>query len=288
MASGPYPCGGRRMLQALSFSDGPPGAAHRVASAAAGGPDAVRDAVVRAVGGLGGQRAALVLVFPDSESPWPAVAAQAAAAAPGARLAGMTSEGLLTGADGGRGCVALAVAGGFQIGAGIAEHASADMRGAGRRATEAALRDVSPSRVAPCCCSSSTRSRATRRTPSTAPTPSPARASPWPGAGRTGRTPPSSSTARPAATRSSPSPSARRRRSSSPARTAAGRWASRRSPPARGAAPCSSSTAGRRRRSTCRRSAGRAPRSTTRRSRPWRSCTRSRSRSWAAGCACAT
>src|SRR4051812_43818756 len=88
---------------------------------------------------------ALVLVFPDADMPWDDVVRQGSAVPAGCRVAGMTSEGLITGATvGTRGCAALAFAEDTAVGVGIARDASRDMHAAGRAAAEEALRELAP------------------------------------------------------------------------------------------------------------------------------------------------
>jgi len=106
----------------------------------ASGPDAPWRAVEDAVAALGEDRRGLVLAFPDARLPAAAAAEAIAAAAGGAPVAGMTSDGLLT-AGGLReeGCWALALGDGVQAQVGVATDASADPRGAGQRAAAEAL-----------------------------------------------------------------------------------------------------------------------------------------------------
>src|SRR4051794_23431600 len=120
----------------------------RPASGWASGLNAVRDAVTTAIDGLDGATPGLVLLFPDAGLPWSEIARQAAAAVPpGSRMAGMTSEGLITAEGVGvRGCTAMAFASATRVGVGLARGASDDMREAGRAGAEAALRDLDPRR----------------------------------------------------------------------------------------------------------------------------------------------
>jgi hypothetical protein len=108
----------------------------------ASGAHAVRESVAQATGALGGEPS-LVLVFPDAELPGADVLAQAAAAAPGRPVAGMTSRGLIT-PEGicPAGCAATAFAPELVVGVGMARRASGDPRGAGRAAAEQAVADV--------------------------------------------------------------------------------------------------------------------------------------------------
>jgi hypothetical protein len=104
----------------------------------AGGHTAVRDAVDLAADGLPGPPG-LVLVFPDAEIDGTEALVQAEAAAPTARVAGMSSDGLIT--DAGvryGGCSALAFADELRVGVGLARGAREDPAGAGRLAAEAA------------------------------------------------------------------------------------------------------------------------------------------------------
>src|SRR4051812_15955134 len=81
----------------------------RAASGWGDGRHAVRRAVAGAVAEIPGGHPSLVLLFPDAGLAPEEVLAQAAAAAPGCRIAGMTSDGLITGAGvGGHGCSAIA------------------------------------------------------------------------------------------------------------------------------------------------------------------------------------
>jgi len=104
----------------------------------AGGHHAVRDAVELAAGALEAPPA-VVLLFPDAGLAPGEVLAQARAAAPGARLAGMSSDGLVTEA-GVRygGCSALALASEIAVGVGLAEDGARDLAAAGRLAAERA------------------------------------------------------------------------------------------------------------------------------------------------------
>src|SRR4051794_41716429 len=82
----------------------------RARSGWAEGPLAVFEAVTDAVAGMPRAGGGVVLLFPDAALPADEVLAQAAAAAPGYRLAGMTSDGLITTARvRARGCSALAL-----------------------------------------------------------------------------------------------------------------------------------------------------------------------------------
>ena len=111
-----------------------------VASAALAGPRSVGRAVERAVGAVGGREAGLVLVFPPATIAPQDCAAEAAAAAGGALVAGMTSAGVLAG--GGQledGCSALAFADSVRFGVGLATGASADPCAAGRAAAAEAF-----------------------------------------------------------------------------------------------------------------------------------------------------
>jgi hypothetical protein len=81
-----------------------------------------------------------VLIFPDAAIPPEEALAAAAATAPGARLAGMTSDGVI--ADGAvrrGGCAATAFSPELSVGVGAAAFASRDLRGAGRAAAAAAV-----------------------------------------------------------------------------------------------------------------------------------------------------
>ena len=113
------------------------------ASAWSQGEDSVCQAVSSAVARLELDHAALVLVFPDAAVAPEEVLGQARAAAPQCRIAGMTSEGLIT-AEGVRskGCAAIAFGSEAIVGIGAATDASHDLRAAGRAAAEAAIADV--------------------------------------------------------------------------------------------------------------------------------------------------
>ncbi len=104
------------------------------------GPTAVADAVAGAADGLSDGPPSLLLVYCDATLEPDAVAAEAAAAAPGARVAGLTMEGAITheGLCVGS-CVAVAFSGAVAAGVGVAPDASSDMRAAGRAAAAAAL-----------------------------------------------------------------------------------------------------------------------------------------------------
>jgi hypothetical protein len=103
------------------------------ATAAAQGPTAVTEAVGQAVAGLGGTSPALVLVFPDADGPVDDAVSRATAAAPGSRIAGMTSRGIISSVgDHARGCLATAFSPEVSVGIGIASEASRDPREAGR------------------------------------------------------------------------------------------------------------------------------------------------------------
>jgi hypothetical protein len=109
-------------------------------NAALAGPDCVGRSVRAADGGLGGRPASIVLVFPPAGVPPAESAEQAAAAAGGAHVAGMTSADVLTSSGPVvEGCAALAFDDSVQAGIGIATRASADPRAAGRAATADAL-----------------------------------------------------------------------------------------------------------------------------------------------------
>src|SRR4051794_24254073 len=132
---------------ALNSLEQPAGAPDtpRAASSWADGRFAVRDAIADALARVPGAQPSVVLLFPDAGIPRAAVLAQAAAAAPGCRLAGMTSDGLVTGAGVvGHGCSALAFGPEVAVGIGVAEDASIDMHAAGRTAAEQALRRLRP------------------------------------------------------------------------------------------------------------------------------------------------
>ena len=105
------------------------------ASAWAQGPTAAGEAVRQAVNGLGGARAALVLLFPDADESVQDAVSAGTIAAPGARVAGMTSHGIISSAGHhARGCSATAFSTEVTAGVGMALEASADLRAAGRAA----------------------------------------------------------------------------------------------------------------------------------------------------------
>ncbi len=102
------------------------------ASAWAQGSTAAHEAVGEAVDGLGGARPALVLVFPDADDSVQDAVSAATGAAAGARVAGMTSRGIISSAgDHARGCSATAFSTEATVGVGIALEASRDLRAAG-------------------------------------------------------------------------------------------------------------------------------------------------------------
>ncbi len=113
------------------------------ASAWAADLDTLGDVVASASEELGGAGPGLVLLFPDVGMPAQAALERAAAAAPGARLAGMTSKGLIT-RDGVRtgGCAVAAFGPEVSAGVGIAHDASQDLYEAGRTAAASAVADV--------------------------------------------------------------------------------------------------------------------------------------------------
>ncbi|HEY1367808.1 MAG TPA: FIST N-terminal domain-containing protein [Gaiellaceae bacterium] len=115
-------------------------------SGVAVGPDCVFDAVGEAVSALGGRSASVVLVFPPASLEAPAAVDQAAAAADGAPVAGMTSDGVIAASGPPReGCSALALDDSVDVGIGVAARASGDARRAGRDAAAAALGGLSGS-----------------------------------------------------------------------------------------------------------------------------------------------
>ena len=120
----------------MSETDTIPGT---LAAAGAGsGEGAAAEATRAAVGALGG-RAALVLAFPSDIDP-DAAAAEAAEAAAGAPIAGMTGSGVIS-VDGAiqRGCSVLAFAEGTPVGVGVAEDAGRDLQRSALRAGSDAL-----------------------------------------------------------------------------------------------------------------------------------------------------
>ena len=107
----------------------------------ADGRNAVHEAVVAAVAGLGGARPRLVLFFADATLQPDEVVKQSVAGAGGARLAGMSAVGMVT-AGGLRreGCSAMAFGGeDVAVGVGVAQSASLDLSGAGSDATAGAV-----------------------------------------------------------------------------------------------------------------------------------------------------
>jgi hypothetical protein len=112
------------------------------ASGVGAGPDAVRDAVGQALGGLSGS-ASFVLVFPPATLGPEAAVEQATAASSGVPWAGMSSDGVIaSGAVVPSGCAAVAFDGDVDVGVGLGEGASHDPRGAARRAAAAAFAGV--------------------------------------------------------------------------------------------------------------------------------------------------
>jgi hypothetical protein len=112
-------------------------------SASLAGPGCVERAVSRAVEGLGGRPASIVLVFPPASLPAAESAARAAAAARGAPIAGMTSADVFgAGAQVVEGCSALAFDESVEVGVGVASRASRDPRAAGRDAVADAFAGV--------------------------------------------------------------------------------------------------------------------------------------------------
>src|SRR4051794_38397462 len=113
------------------------------ASSFAVGEDAVERAIAGAAVALDHDKPALVLVFPDAGIPPAAVAEQLASAAERFPVAGMTSDMFIAdGTTGSAGCAAMAFGSEVSAGVGLAEHASADARAAGRAAAEAAMAHV--------------------------------------------------------------------------------------------------------------------------------------------------
>ena len=109
------------------------------ASAWARGATAVTQAVGDAIAGLGGSPASLILLFPDADDALQDAVSVATGAAPGSRIAGMTSHGIISGTgDHARGCSVTAFSAEVSVGVGIAVEASRDLRGAGRAAALAA------------------------------------------------------------------------------------------------------------------------------------------------------
>ena len=105
------------------------------ASAWAQGATAAREAVGEAVEGLGGARAALVLVFPDAEDSVQDAVSTATSVAAGARIAGMTSYGIISSTgEHARGCSATAFSSEATVGVGMALEASHDPHAAGMAA----------------------------------------------------------------------------------------------------------------------------------------------------------
>jgi hypothetical protein len=115
------------------------------ASAWADGPDAAGDATGRAAAGLDGATPSVILLFPDAARPAGEAVAQARRAAPGVRLAGMTSDGVISSAGvHPTGCAATAFGPEVSVGLGMAAHASRDPYAAGRDAAQSALAALEP------------------------------------------------------------------------------------------------------------------------------------------------
>jgi hypothetical protein len=108
---------------------------------ASSGPDAVFDAVDEAVHAVGGC-ASGVLVFAPAQHGGTAAAAQASNAANGARVAGMSSDGVIADRATSAGACAVAFHPRFQVGIGYGEDLAANAGEAGRRAVERALDTV--------------------------------------------------------------------------------------------------------------------------------------------------
>jgi hypothetical protein len=113
------------------------------ASAWAEGPAAMLRAVEQAAAGLGDASPALILAFSDSALGAEEALAQAAVAAPGCPIAGMTSEGVLD-RDGLHedSCAAIAFGPDVSVGVGVVCNASRDLRAAGQAAAAAAVEGV--------------------------------------------------------------------------------------------------------------------------------------------------
>ncbi len=102
-------------------------------SAWADGPAAAAGAISEAISGLGGAAPALLLLFPDARSSVSEAALEARRAAPGCRLAGMSSQGVLSaGGSHTGGCSVTAFGPEVDVGVGFAGNASEDPREAGR------------------------------------------------------------------------------------------------------------------------------------------------------------
>lgn len=116
-----------------------------VASAWANGSTGPFEAVGTAVAGLGGDIPSLVLLFPDAGVPAAEALDLARRAAPDVRMAGMTSDGVISSSGAHpTGCVATAFGSELSVGVGLARNASVDARAAGREAADRALADVEP------------------------------------------------------------------------------------------------------------------------------------------------
>ena len=110
------------------------------ASAWAGGTGGVGAAVAEAVEALGDGPPALVLVFPDADDAVHDAVSAATRVAPTARIAGMTSHGIISSAgQHARGCSATVFSSEVAVGVGIALQASRDLREAGRAAAADAV-----------------------------------------------------------------------------------------------------------------------------------------------------
>jgi hypothetical protein len=116
-----------------------PTSSRLAASAAAHGPDAVRESCHAAVASLDGELG-LLLAFTSGERDAAASAAAIADAAGGAPSAGMSGKGVFAANEPvNDGCVALAFERSIECALGIAHKAAADMRECGRAATRLAL-----------------------------------------------------------------------------------------------------------------------------------------------------
>ena len=104
-------------------------------SAWADGPTAAAEAIAAATAGLAGAAPSLLLLFPDVRSSAAEAVREARRAAPGCRVAGMSSQGVLSsnGSHPG-GCSATAFGPEVEVGVGFGSGASEDPREAGRAA----------------------------------------------------------------------------------------------------------------------------------------------------------
>ena len=113
-------------------------------SAWADGPTAAAEAIAAATSGLAAATPSLLLLFPDVRSSVAEAVLEARRAAPGCRVAGMSSQGVLS-TEGSHmsGCAVTAFGPEVEVGVGSASAASEDPREAGRAAAAMAIDGLS-------------------------------------------------------------------------------------------------------------------------------------------------